>query len=170
MENVNSTVALADARQMIEGLRRRYAQAIDGIARGGLSERTTLQAEFKSIFAKDATIRFVVEGKPVLQAVGPDAWAEIAGNAVGKYRGTQHLIGTQVVRFRSVGFANDGKIAAGAASMISNVQATHWTDNRIRVVVGDYCDEVRFHSVMGWQIHAMDLIQHLRWERPLDPA
>jgi hypothetical protein len=159
--------ALADARSSIESLRRRYAQAVDSISRGGPLVKEAAGREFRSIFAPDAVIRFVVAGKTALHAVGPDAWAVIVGDAVGKYLGTQHLIGTQVVRFGALESADDGRIVAGEASMISHVQASHWTDRRLRVVLGDYHDKVRFDTGAGWRIHAMDLVQHFRWEQAL---
>jgi hypothetical protein len=35
------------------------------------------------------------------------------------------------------------------------------------VVLGDYHDKVRFDTGAGWRIHAMDLVQHFRWEQAL---
>lgn len=170
MSEASTGAVMTGARQAIEDLRRRYAQAVDAVSRGGVSARQAVEREFGDIFAPEAVIRFMVGGVPALHAVGPEAWATVVCQSLAKYRGTQHLIGTQVVHFGPVTFAPDGRLIVGEAAMVSHVQASHWTDDRLRVVIGDYRDDVRFDGSAGWRIHAMDLIQHCRWERSLTTA
>ncbi|MFM7066214.1 MAG: nuclear transport factor 2 family protein [Gammaproteobacteria bacterium] len=168
MNDFVTTNHLLEARLSIEGLRRRYARAVDAMGCNADSTKSGARNELRSIFAPDAAIRFLIGGVVVLHADGPEAWADIVGNAVGKYHGTQHLIGTQMVRFDVVELSADGRIMTGEAAMVSHVQASHWTAERLRVVLGDYHDTVRFDPNAGWRIHAMDLVQHFRWERSRD--
>lgn len=158
---------LATARLEIESLRRRYAQAVDSIDRSGTHGNEFAASEFRKIFFPDAAIRFVVGGQVALQAIGPEEWTVVVTNAVSKYLGTQHLIGTQLVNFDSVESGPGGLIVSGEAVMVSHAQASHWTTDSLRVVLGDYRDCVRFDAAAGWRIRAMDLVQKFRWEQSL---
>lgn len=157
----------ATAQLEIESLRRRYAQAVDSICRTGTPGNEFAASEFRKIFFPDAAIRFVVGGEVALQAIGPEEWTVVVTNAVSKYLGTQHLIGTQLVNFDSAESGPGGMIVSGEAVMVSHVQASHWTTDCVRVVIGDYRDCVRFDAAAGWRIRAMDLVQKCRWEQPL---
>jgi len=61
-------------------------------------------------------------------------------------------------------------VIAGTAGMTSYLQAWHvWPDNRLRLVMGNYLDELLFVPGTGWQIQAMNLV-HLSAEvRQLGP-
>ncbi len=161
---------LLHARQEIEHLRRWYALATDALGQGG-TMATRGRDIYRRIFAADAQIS-VRGGQRDLDGTGPEAWAEIATDALAEYTATQHLIGTQVVVFKEVAFAGSPKaVTDGVAEMSSYLQAWHaWPDSEVRVVIGSYEDSLRFRSGTGWQIDKMVLRYQSGERRPLgDP-
>lgn len=144
------------SRLEIEYLRRLYGKATDLI---GMSNNKQLRREgikiYKKIFSPNAIISAGAE--KILKAKGPDGWVKVVINALDKYDNTQHLIGTQVVEFSKLNIKNK-KLISGEAKMTSYLQAWHaWSDNRLRVVMGTYNDNLRFKQDSGWQIYKMHL-------------
>jgi len=161
------------ARQEIEYLRRWYCRATDLF---GMTGNRQANAEAKRIyhriFTPEARIRVTGDVARQLQAIGPEGWAAVVTHALQDYTVTQHLLGTQLVDIRSltIGHKSSGpdEIIAGEASMTSYLQAWHvWPDKRLRVVMGNYVDQVRFVSGTGWQIHDMNLVHLVSEHRPL---
>lgn len=157
------------ARQEIEYLRRWYCRATDLF---GMTGNTEANAEarriYHRIFTPDASIQVTGATAKPLEATGPDGWAAVVMRALNDYVVTQHLAGTQIVDIRNLqtGKETSGleQIVAGTAGMTSYLQAWHvWPDNRVRVVMGNYVDEVLFVPGTGWQIHTMSLV-HLSAE------
>ena len=161
LDDFGKTIAeqhqLAVARQEIEYLRRLYARATDQLAQTeDPGARESGIAIYRRIFAPDADIQAGTSAK-ALDCSGPDEWAEIVTEALGRYETTQHLIGTQLVTFKAVEFG-DGGISCGTASMTSYLHAWHvWPDRRLRAVLGTYIDEVEYVRAIGWQIVYMNL-------------
>ncbi len=162
-------VALLLAQEQISLLRRLYAQATDAL---GKTEDATAQEQglaiYHQIFAADAEIWVSGATTKPLRGTGPDAWADVARTALTTYSATQHLIGSQVVRFEQINWAPDdgesAKIATGRASMQSYLQAWHEAPNsRLRLVLGVYHDELIYAPAQGWQICAMNL-EHVSGE------
>ena len=149
--------SLGLARQNIEYLRRLYGVATDALGKvDDAAEQAFGLKTFRRIFAPDAVIRVTGSATP-LQATGPEGWAEVVTNALREYEVTQHLIGTQIVTFDQVTFANDD-IESGAATMTSYLHAWHvWPDRKLRLVMGTYIDRVVFNPDIGWQIIDMTL-------------
>ncbi len=163
------------ARQEIEYLRRWYCRATDLF---GMTGNTVANAEAKRIyhriFTPDASIQVTGATAQPLRATGPDGWAAVVVKALNDYVVTQHLVGTQIVDIRTLQTGKDAsgqdQIVEGSAGMTSYLQAWHvWPDNRLRLVMGNYVDELLFVPGTGWQIHAMNLV-HLSAEvRQLGP-
>lgn len=167
-EFATSAEAVA-ARQEIEYLRRWYCRATDLF---GLTGNTAANAEarriYQRIFTADAAIQVSGASARPLQATGPEGWAAVVMQALNDYVVTQHLIGTQIVDLQelTLGRPAEGEsaIIAGRASMTSYLQAWHvWPDNRLRVVMGNYLDDVIYVPGTGWQICGMNLV-HLTAE------
>jgi len=90
-------------------------------------------------------------GKP---SVGPDAWVKVVADALKKYAGTQHLIGTQLIVIDSLELGTAGDIIAGEARMTSYLQAWHATpEDRVWLFLGTYHDKARYMPGVGWQIY-----------------
>ncbi|MFC1823952.1 nuclear transport factor 2 family protein [Thermodesulfobacteriota bacterium] len=158
---------IAIARQEIEYLRRWYAKATDLLGVNtpeSIAEGTKI---YHRIFTPDANIRVSGEGAPPFNAVGPDAWAEVANSALKEYVGTQHLIGTQIVEIHELNQNAAGEIVSGKASMTSYLQAWHAGTENVLLVIGTYVDKVRFTQGIGWQVYDMNLVQVSREKRPL---
>ncbi|MEZ5596903.1 MAG: nuclear transport factor 2 family protein [Pseudomonadales bacterium] len=161
------------ARQEIEYLRRWYCRATDLFGMTGNGAATDeARRIYRRIFTADANIRVSgATGRP-LQARGPDGWAAVVTEALRDYTVTQHLLGTQLVDFRVLTPEEDEggsyRLRAGEACLSSYLQAWHvWPDNRLRVVMGNYLDEVRYVPGTGWQIHDMNLVHLTSEVRPL---
>ncbi|MBM4206063.1 MAG: hypothetical protein FJ194_18265 [Gammaproteobacteria bacterium] len=161
------------ARQEIEYLRRWYCRATDLF---GMTNNRQANAEakriYQRIFTPDARIRVTGDVARQLQAIGPEGWAMVVTNALQDYTVTQHLLGTQLVDIRSltIGRKSSGpdEISEGEAGMTSYLQAWHvWPDKRLRVVMGNYVDQVRFVPGIGWQIHDMNLVHLMSEHRML---
>ena len=139
----------------IEYLRKQYARATDliglntdeGIAQG--------REIYRRIFTPDVKIDTTDLGKVVFSAVGPDAWVEVAAQALSVFKNTQHLIGTQLVDIQQLP-DNQGK--GGQATMTSYLQAWHHDPGRVvDIFIGTYHDKIRFSPEFGWQIYEMSL-------------
>ncbi|MFT7219890.1 MAG: hypothetical protein ACI8Z1_001507 [Candidatus Azotimanducaceae bacterium] len=154
------------ARQDIEYLRRLYGRATDALGKvDEPDEQKYGQDTFRQIFTSDASVR-VTGGATSLEANGPDGWAEVVRGALKDYEVTQHLIGTQIVTFKSMTCSN-GLIETGDAEMSSYLHAWHvWPDQKLRLVLGTYIDHVRYVPGVGWQIYDMTL-QHSSTEHRL---
>jgi hypothetical protein len=148
---------LALARQEIEYLRRLYGRATDALGKTDDEEARRFGIEtYHRIFTDDVKVRVTGTDHP-LEGEGPQAWIDVVTNALKDYETTQHLIGTQLVRFENVRF-DGGNIVCGTASMSSYLHAWHaWPDRRVRVVLGTYEDKVRFSMDHGWRIFDMTL-------------
>ena len=158
------------ARQEIEYLRRWYAKATDLLGVNtpeSIAESTKI---YHRIFTPDANIKVSGEGARPLNAVGPDAWAEVVNSALKNYVATQHLIGTQIVEIHELSRNATGEIVSGEASMTSYLQAWHAGTEKLLLVIGTYVDEVRYTQGIGWQIYDMNLVQVTREKRPLGSA
>ena len=148
---------LALARQEIEYLRRLYGQATDALGKTGDAAARQFGIEtYHRIFSDDVAVR-VTGSATALSGTGPDAWVEVVTTALHDYSSTQHLIGTQVVTFNDVEFADD-EIVRGDATLSSYLHAWHvWPDRKLRLVMGTYTDKVRWQPENGWQIYDMTL-------------
>ncbi len=161
------------ARQEIEYLRRWYCRATDlfGMT-GNVKANAEARRIYQRIFTADARIKASGASAKPLQAIGPEGWAAVVMNALQDYTVTQHLLGTQIVDLRelTIGRKSTGpdEVTAGEAGMTSYLQAWHvWPDNRLRVVMGNYVDQVRFNPGIGWQIYDMNLVHLVSEIRPL---
>ena len=144
----------AEDRIAIEDLRRLYAQATDQIGIGTPDQVAAGRATYHRIFTQDVDIR-TSPGPNNLTAKGPDEWVDVVEGALGDYRATQHLIGTQLVEL-------DGD----SASMESYLSAWHQRpDGSVWVYLGTYIDQVR-RTEAGWQIYDMELAQTIGYELP----
>ena len=176
--SLGETIAMQQARTEIENLRRWYAIATDKL---GQADDANAKAEgldiYHRIFTATADVKVSGVTAKALHGTGPDAWAQVASNALQDYRATQHLIGTQVVTFSSLVFSTEKSngmidIAAGRATMSSYLQAWHaWPNRRLRLVMGTYLDELVYSPDIGWQISSMDLVHVSGEQRQLgDPS
>ncbi|MFV0276536.1 MAG: nuclear transport factor 2 family protein [Parahaliea sp.] len=145
------------ARLEIEYLRRWYARATDLIGlntEAGIAEG---RAIYHRIFTPDARIAATAKGQEVFSATGPDAWVDVAAQALAPFGSTQHLIGTQLVSIETLPDAS-GK--GGKATMTSYLQAWHDAPDRlVDIFIGTYHDTVITVPGKGWQIAAMELEQ-----------
>ena len=162
-----SSGVMAVARQEIEYLRRRYAKATDLIGVNTAESIAEGRKIYHEIFTPDAKIQVSGEGARPLDAVGPDAWVEVANSALKDYVATQHLIGTQLVEINELRQNAAGEIASGQASMTSYLQAWHAYKDEVFVFFGTYVDEVSYTPGVGWQICDMNLVQVSGDLRPL---
>lgn len=166
---------VVQARQEIEYLRRWYCRATDlfGMT-GNVDANAEARRIYHRIFTPDASVQVTGATAKPLSAIGPDGWAAVVMTALNDYVVTQHLVGTQIVDIRDLQIGKDASgqdtIVAGTAGMTSYLQAWHvWPDNRLRLVMGNYVDEVVVVPGTGWQIRAMNLV-HLSAEvRQLGP-
>lgn len=150
----------AAARQEIEYLQRRYAKATDflGITEGDSFDKG--RDLYRTIFTADANFSVSGEGAPEMNAVGPDAWADIVAQTLGPMGPTQHLIGTQLVSDLDLQISPDCHVIAGSAGLESYVQAWHDLPNsQIWTFIGTYVDDVVYVRGKGWQISKMNLVR-----------
>ncbi len=172
--NQFDAIALTRARVEIEYLRRWYAVATDALGRADQPESIAQgKTIYQRIFTPNADICVVDSAAsgsgPLLQATGPDGWAEVAMNALKTYEATQHLIGTQVVDMLELDADGArGEPSSGRAVMHSYLHAWHaWPDQRLRLVMGTYTDHVIYLPGTGWQIEKMTLTHVSGEERTL---
>lgn len=162
-------IALLLAHEQITNLRRLYAQATDNLGQvDNVDAQRSGLATYHRIFTQDADIQVSGATPTLLQGTGPDAWADVARQALRSYAATQHLIGSQVVQFKQLqwdsGSQDPATPLSGRADMKSYLQAWHaWPDKRLRLVMGTYHDHVIFTPSIGWQICAMNL-EHVSGE------
>jgi len=160
-QNAEQSQLLWLARMEIEYLRKMYAHATDLLGRiedeSGHEEAKRI---YHRIFTQDVSVKVTGVAQP-LSGVGPDAWVDVVVHALGPYETTQHLIGSQLVTIERAEFGGSPTaIVAGDASLKSYLQAWHvWPDDRLRVVMGTYFDQVVFTSGTGWQIKNM-ILEH----------
>ena len=149
-------VAMMVAKQDIEYLRREYARATDLIGTNEADKIEEGRAVYRRIFTPDVTIAASNgPGQQVFRAAGPDAWVDVAADALSVFDATQHLIGTQLVTIESLPDAND---EGGAATMMSYLQAWHSDPDRVLdIFIGTYHDKLRYTPGVGWQIYDMYL-------------
>ena len=139
------STATAD-RQEIEYLRRLYAKATDAIGRATEEDVAEGRAIYHQIFTEDVNIRTSGTGDEPLTAQSPEGWVEVVHDALQKFTGTQHLIGTQLVA-----------LEGDEARMESYVNAWHkHADGRVYFYLGTYIDKVR-RTPEGWRIYDMNL-------------
>lgn len=161
--------ALLLAQEQITTLRRLYAHATDALGKVDDAQAQQYGLDiYHEIFTPDADIQVSGATSVMLTGKGPDAWADVARHALHTYQATQHLIGSQLVRFTQVEWdsapIDPANFKAGTANMKSYLQAWHaWPDQRLRLVMGTYHDDVIFHPDRGWQICAMNL-EHVSGE------
>lgn len=148
-------IAEVVATQKIEYLRRQYARATDLI---GLNTEASIAEGrdiYRRIFTADVKISVVVDGEVLFTAEGPDAWVQVAADALREFDNTQHLIGTQLVDIHSM---PNGQGVGGEAEMSSYLQAWHDDPDRVLdIFIGTYNDKVRYDPDQGWQIYEMQL-------------
>jgi hypothetical protein len=150
----------AAARQEIEYLQRGYAKATDllGITEGDSFDKG--RDLYRTIFTADANFSVSGEGAPEMNAVGPDAWADIVAQTLGPMGPTQHLTGTQRVSDLDVQISSDCKVTGGTAGLETYLQAWHDMPNdQIWMFMGTYVDDVVYVQGKGWQISKMDLVR-----------
>ncbi len=167
-------LAKAAATADIERLRRQYAYATDLLGRHpdaqAVAEGTAI---YHQIFAPHATMTVAgrtTGGKAApLAATGPDGWVAVVLKSLDKYSATQHLLGTQLVTFRSLACQpGTNSIQSGEADLTSELQAWHNTPTgEFRLVLGTYVDRVQFFPANGWQITEMNLLFNATEERAL---
>ena len=134
------------ARQEIEDLQRLYAKATDTIGLATESDVAAGRDIYHRIFTSDVSIRTSDTGADPLTAESPDEWVDVVYDALKDYTGTQHLIGTQLVRFEG-----------DEARMESYVNAWHKNpDETVYYFLGTYISSVR-KTDKGWQIYDMNL-------------
>ncbi len=154
---VPQAVAETVAIQQIEFLRRQYGRATDLIGLNTPDGIAEGRAIYRRIFTPEASIRTRADEVVGFQAVGPDAWVEVAAAALKVFRNTQHLIGTQIVHIQSL---PDAAGEGGEARMSSYLQAWHDDPDRVLdIFIGTYHDKVRYTPGVGWQIYDMELEQ-----------
>lgn len=162
-------IALVLAQEQITSLRRLYAHATDSLGKADDAQAQQYGLDiYHQIFTQDADIQVSGTTSKMLEGKGPDAWADVARHALHAYQATQHLIGSQLVRFTKVEWdaaqVDPANFSVGSATMKSYLHAWHaWPDKRLRLVLGTYHDEVAFHPEHGWQICAMNL-EHVTGE------
>lgn len=152
------SLSVAAAILEIEYLRRRYARACDLI--GANTEASIAEGDtiFQGIFTPDVDIAVSIDGKPVLEARGPQQWTRTVRDALcERFVATQHLIGTQLVDIQRLP-GDSGE--AGEATMTSYLQAWHaGADGSLDIFIGTYHDQVRHAPGLGWQIQRMHLVR-----------
>ena len=143
------------ATQQIEYLRREYARATDLIGLNTDASIAEGREIYRRIFTPDVRISATENGKAVFTAVGPDAWVDVAAQALSVFDSTQHLIGTQLVTIDSM---PDKKGKGGKATMSSYLQAWHSDPDRVLdIFIGTYHDKLSYSADKGWQIYEMEL-------------
>ena len=168
LSDAEVAASTAVAVQQIEYLRRRYATATDLIGLNTAASIAEGRKTYHAIFTPDVVIRVKGEGVPAEDTTGPDAWVEVASNALERFAVTQHLIGTQLVDIDRIDFDGSGNVVAGEATMSSYLQAWHATpDNNVWLFLGTYHDKVRFVPGTGWRIYHVTLERVSGEERPM---
>ncbi len=151
-QGTTDVLNVADAQQQIARLQRRYALATDRVASGGDADIAAARAVYQQIFTPDASIG--VAGQPPV--TGPDAWLALVQASLGTLRGSQHLIGSQVVDV--TGLPGAGRESPGEASMTSVLQATQVAaDGSLTRIYGNYVVQARYTQAAGWQMANMKL-------------
>ena len=139
------------AQQEIQELMRLYAQATDLIAADSSANEAQVESIYRRIFTEDAPIG--VRGQ--MSVSGPSAWLEFVKASSSALRGTQHLIGSQIVEIKSLPNAEGH---GGEAAMTSYLHATRvGAGGEISRVVGTYFATVTHAPETGWQLSELTL-------------
>ncbi|MEE2776723.1 MAG: nuclear transport factor 2 family protein [Acidobacteriota bacterium] len=135
-----------EAQQQIAELLRRYAHATDLIAADSAANEADVEATYRRIFTADAKIG--VRGQ--MSVSGPAAWLELVKASTGALRGSQHMLGSQVVE---VGRLPNAEGLGGEATITSYLQATRvGADGDVSRVLGTYLATASHSAESGWQI------------------
>ena len=152
------------AKSQIAELRREYARATDLIGMDTETDVAAGRAIYHRVFSAKAQIG--AAGQPTVE--GPDAWVKVAHDALKVYDKTQHLIGTQIVDVTQMP-GTDGEDDAGAATMLSYLQAWHSkADGELWLFIGAYHDKLAYTPGVGWQVTEMQLEQISGEERKME--
>ena len=155
--NCSESMVEAHAIQEIEYLRRWYAKATDQIGIATLESIAEGRKIYRRVFTPEAQLDAGPGREP---QVGPEAWVDLVVGALGELGPTQHLIGTQLVEFKSLDLDGACNVISGRAHMESYVQAWHERrDEKVWLFLGTYFDEVVFIPGVGWRIEKMKLQQ-----------
>ncbi len=139
------------ARQEIAELLHQYALATDLIAADSAANEAQVESTYRRVFTADAQIG--VRGQ--MSVSGPMAWIEVVKASSTALRGTQHLIGTQVVEIQRL---PDAKGVGGQATMTSYLQATRvGAGGELSRVVGTYFSTATHAPGSGWQLSKLTL-------------
>lgn len=139
------------AQQEIQELMRLYAQATDLIAADSSANEAQVESTYRRIFTEDAAIGVRAQ----MSVSGPSAWLEFVKASSSTLRGTQHLIGSQVVEIKSLPNAEGH---GGEAAMTSYLAATRvGVGGEISRVVGTYFATATYTPGTGWQLSELTL-------------
>ncbi len=134
-----------------------YAQATDLIAADPAANEAEVEATYLRLFTADAHIG--VRGQ--MSVNGPLAWLEFVITSLSTLRGTQHLIGSQVVEINSLPNLQG---VGGEAVMTSYLHATQvGADGELSRTIGTYFSTATYMPDMpdmpeaGWQFSEMML-------------
>ena len=137
------------AQQEIQTLLPRYAHASDLISADSEANAKTVGAEYRSLFTQDAKIG--IRGQ--MSVSGPMAWLAVVSASLGPMRGTQHMIGSQVIDIERL--ASQG---GGVATLTSYLQSTQVAaSGELSRVIGTYFAKVIHSPESGWQLAELSL-------------
>ena len=153
----NEAAAQTQAIQEIEYLKRWYAKATDQIGIATPESIAEGRAIYHRVFTADAQLDAGPGREP---QVGPDGWLDLVLGALGELGPTQHLIGTQLVKIKSLELDGECNVLAGSATMESYLQAWHeQKDEKVWLFLGTYFEDAVFIPDTGWRIEKMILRQ-----------
>ena len=164
----NEAAAQTQAIQEIEYLKRWYAKATDQIGIATPESIAEGRAIYHRVFTADAQLDAGPGREP---QVGPDGWLDLVLGALGELGPTQHLIGTQLVKIKSLELDGECNVLAGSATMESYLQAWHeQKDEKVWLFLGTYFEDAVFIPGTGWRIEKMILRQVAGETRYMDAA
>ena len=164
----NEAAAQTQAIQEIEYLKRWYAKATDQIGIATPESIAEGRAIYHRVFTADAQLDAGPGREP---QVGPDGWLDLVLGALGELGPTQHLIGTQLVKIKSLELDGECNVLAGSATMESYLQAWHeQKDEKVWLFLGTYFEDAVFIPDTGWRIEKMILRQVAGETRYMDTA
>ena len=164
----NEPAVKTQAIQEIEYLKRWYAKATDQIGIATPESIAEGRAIYHRVFTADAQLDAGPGREP---QVGPDGWLDLVLSALGELGPTQHLIGTQLVKIKSLELDGECNVLAGSATMESYLQAWHeQKDEKVWLFFGTYFEDAVFIPGTGWRIEKMILRQVAGETRYMDAA
>ena len=164
----NEPAVKTQAIQEIEYLKRWYAKATDQIGIATPESIAEGRAIYHRVFTADAQLDAGPGREP---QVGPDGWLDLVLGALGELGPTQHLIGTQLVKIKSLELDGECNVLAGSATMESYLQAWHeQKDEKVWLFLGTYFEDAVFIPDTGWRIEKMILRQVAGETRYMDAA